>query len=1420
VAAVFISHSSEDRASAETIAAELRQRGCHSLFLDSDPAGGIRVGRDWERTLYQELAACQAVVVLCSPAALESSWVFAEITHARSLGKPLLPARIAPGETLPILADTQILDLVGTGASGYERLWEALRQAGVSPALELAADRCPYPGLGGFQPADAGVFFGRESQIANVIAALEGLRREGGAQLLLLTGAPGVGKRSLLRAGILPALQLLPDWLPLGPITPNGDAIAPLRGALAQLPEEGDDSAMERIVNSSATDFADAVRSAGGIPRATVVMIINCLELLLAQAEQTSLLPRSDQGLGARLLSLLGSGDETLLCISTLRADQRADLDASELAKLPRRELAVPPLEPRTFPEVISRPALAAGGELSAELVVALVEELRAGAELPYLALALRRFWLQSQGVQLTLPRFRSLVGDLAGCIDRSAERALDFDLRGAEDIANLRRVFRSLVRVGAEGQLLATALNREQVPTSARTVLERLVGADLISETNAEQDPAAPIALAHAAVFQRWRRLRQWLDEDLEFLRWRRRFATLVTDWQHGGPLLSRGELGEAERWAGLHQAELEPTSLELIAKSRAAIRRRWMLVITTTVVVISMLSGLSWYASRQRDAAQRGEAEALAQLATAHRLAAVDQRDRVGDLLLAAHHFAQVARLSTDATVAGSARRALGFLAGGGKLAEIDELGTSAEGAGETTTGDMVLWGSGALLVSPATGLPHTRPLATGERGLAVMKGRGDRFLSVRQERELNLSALDTATPEARLQLPGRLGGARPDGEQRTVLAWTDDGNVLRWDPDAASPRLFAHGGPVRGVLEAGDSDALVSFGSQPTARYWPADGGAERTLVVPHDAYAAAATSGQDPRVVLATGSESLLLWEPVSGSTKEIRMPRLVDQVRTLPVGTFLFWDGNGVIWRLQPGTDEPEQLHEHGDALTCVELSPEGTRLATCGLDSDVAIWRFGDAQSPPIRLRGACKGCRARFSPDGSTLLTWSDAGSLQRWDVISGQPLGLPMRHDTPVGDAFFGTDGQTLRSWSLDGEMRRWALSVTRPPSLSFASGASPLSVVAGADAGSVVYATASGDACHWSGKAADQPRCIALEGLPEPRLSGAVLSPDGTLVAGWRGSHIGVWSTADGARVGDLGGNSTDAPLFPGARFSADGQRLLYWGETGTSRLWDANPALELAPLRHPQSALDGDLSGDGGWSLLLVEGLARIWRTPPGEQPREWPEPTVLSRSGLLGATLSTDGQHALTWRDPGRVERWTLATTPASALVELPGLGEIRGAVGSTAGNAFLFWSGETALALEGSTIGPPLNQRKTIAGGALSADGRLAITWDAFDLRVWEPHGGTPETPALPHQERISGATIAGDSDWLTVWSRDSLRRWPLNPDLVKGDPVLWLQSTSGTRLADRAGPTYWGVELLPAEYWRALQNTAEATGD
>lgn len=64
----------------------------------------------------------------------------------------------------------------------------------------------PYVGLQAFDPAHAAVFFGRSHAIAQVLGALRAqLQSQRG--LVLVSGASGCGKTSLLRAGVVPLLS-------------------------------------------------------------------------------------------------------------------------------------------------------------------------------------------------------------------------------------------------------------------------------------------------------------------------------------------------------------------------------------------------------------------------------------------------------------------------------------------------------------------------------------------------------------------------------------------------------------------------------------------------------------------------------------------------------------------------------------------------------------------------------------------------------------------------------------------------------------------------------------------------------------------------------------------------------------------------------------------------------------------------------------------------------------------------------------------------------------------------------------------------------------------------------------------------------------------------------------------------------------
>ena len=237
---IFISHSSQDEAAATDLRDHLLAHGFSaegSLFLDFDGSHGIKAGQDWEQALYRNVRACRAVIVLCSRASMASRWCFMEITHARALGKHLFPIKIESCDVDGLLADHQVVDLTVDKEEGYRRVLRGISEAGVDPndAFSWDGRRPPYPGLMAYQEADAGVFFGRDEEIAEGLDLLNRCRRLGDTRLVMVLGASGSGKSSVVRAGLVPRLRRdLERWLVVDPIRPQNDPVGALADALAR----------------------------------------------------------------------------------------------------------------------------------------------------------------------------------------------------------------------------------------------------------------------------------------------------------------------------------------------------------------------------------------------------------------------------------------------------------------------------------------------------------------------------------------------------------------------------------------------------------------------------------------------------------------------------------------------------------------------------------------------------------------------------------------------------------------------------------------------------------------------------------------------------------------------------------------------------------------------------------------------------------------------------------------------------------------------------------------------------------------------------------------------------------------------------------------------------------------------------------
>ena len=264
---IFLSHSSQNNAQAVALYDWLGREGWKDeIFLDLDPTRGIAAGDRWERALNEAANRCEAVVFLVSKAWIASGWCRKELNLAYRLNKRLFGVLIEDltVEEIPkdLSGDWQVVRLasgrdhvmlhavvpitheeihVTFSQEGMQRLKHGLEQGGLDPkyfAWPPPSDpnRPPYRGLRPLEADDAGIFFGRDGPIVEVLDRLRGLRETTPPRPLVILGASGAGKSSFLRAGLFPRLKRDDrNFLPLPIIRPERAAISGETGLLAAL---------------------------------------------------------------------------------------------------------------------------------------------------------------------------------------------------------------------------------------------------------------------------------------------------------------------------------------------------------------------------------------------------------------------------------------------------------------------------------------------------------------------------------------------------------------------------------------------------------------------------------------------------------------------------------------------------------------------------------------------------------------------------------------------------------------------------------------------------------------------------------------------------------------------------------------------------------------------------------------------------------------------------------------------------------------------------------------------------------------------------------------------------------------------------------------------------------------------------------
>ncbi|ATS67131.1 winged helix-turn-helix domain-containing protein [Xanthomonas citri] len=501
----------------------------------------------------------------------------------------------------------------------------------------------PYMGLQAFDPAHADVFFGRSHAIAQVLGALRAqLHSQRG--LVLVSGASGCGKTSLLRAGVVPLLcqpggldgleAIAVAYCNLAQCR-GGDVLDTLARALGQWAPGGravlspaQTARLPEWLQQPAPLHAaidEAMRQTGPArenvhTRRHLLLVIDHAEAMVATPGITA---ADRAALAAALHALCASAHVAVLMLTRSDFYPRLIDALPDIVELKRGDGHVDLLPPRDgeIGQIIRVPAAMAGLRFEEDHGGAgrLDDVLRDATARQPDALPLLQHLLHALHAQrnddglLTFAAYRAL-GGLEGALAHHAEqtfRALPSDARVAlGEVLTLLSVIHPDSDAVTARRALWSAL---PASSAARVLVDAFVHARLFVSELVAGEPG--FAVAHEALLRQWPRAAEWIHENRRLLQARKRLQLAAQRWAAEGRrsdhLLNSGrplsEAREAARRMPQDLDALEHAFLRACERSQRQRRGLYAAAAALLVVLASASLLLGWRARQAQQVAEQ---------------------------------------------------------------------------------------------------------------------------------------------------------------------------------------------------------------------------------------------------------------------------------------------------------------------------------------------------------------------------------------------------------------------------------------------------------------------------------------------------------------------------------------------------------------------------------------------------------------------------------------------------------------------------------------------------------------------------------------------------------------------------------------------------------------------------------------------
>lgn len=546
-----------------------------------------------------------------------------------------------------------------------------------TPTIEPSFN--PFPGLRAFEADEEHLFFGRETQIDDVLKKLRQNR------FLAVVGASGSGKSSLVRSGILPALQggymagTSPNWR-IALFRPGSDPIQNLAHCLSQetvLGNQDEDpefleTIMETTLRRNNQGIVQVVREAQLAPNENVLILVDQFEETFRFADVQDAQSSQDDSTAfvKLLLEAFQQKELPIYVVLTMRSDFLGD--CTRFFGLPEAinegQYLIPRMTRDERKIAISGPVSVGGGQISNRLLMRLLNDIGDNHDqLPILQHALMRTWdhwteeNRADG-EMDLEDYEA-IGTMADALSLHADEA--FEELSPELQALAERIFRGLTEKGEGGRGIrrpASILELTQItggsPEDIMEVIEvfRKPGRSfLMPPARVPLQTDTVIDISHESLMRVWKRLILWVEEETNSAKYYLRLCEAAEDYYNrSGGLWRNPELQLGLNWReetqpnviwaeryhpGFEQAmafldySKQQSDLEIAHKNRQQqlrIRRsRIFAIVLGSASIVSLLLGIFAMVKKQEADLQREEAVYQKDQADSLSLVAIQEKE-----------------------------------------------------------------------------------------------------------------------------------------------------------------------------------------------------------------------------------------------------------------------------------------------------------------------------------------------------------------------------------------------------------------------------------------------------------------------------------------------------------------------------------------------------------------------------------------------------------------------------------------------------------------------------------------------------------------------------------------------------------------------------------------------------------------------